>query len=97
MYRIAIFFFAVLGSTLAHDEQTEGESAMPQGKVETMVCIRHGEKPLLGLGQLTCRGLNRALALFRYSWRNSASLALSSPDPNQVANDLGASFVMCGL
>jgi hypothetical protein len=31
--------------------------------VETLVCIRHGEKPRGGLGQLTCRGLNRALAL----------------------------------
>lgn len=31
--------------------------------VETIVCIRHGEKPHSGLGQLTCRGLNRSLAL----------------------------------
>ena len=31
--------------------------------VETIVCFRHGEKPRGGLGQLTCRGLNRALAL----------------------------------
>lgn len=31
--------------------------------VETLVCIRHGEKPAGGLGQLTCQGLNRALAL----------------------------------
>jgi hypothetical protein len=31
--------------------------------VETIVVIRHGEKPKGGLGQLTCRGLNRALAL----------------------------------
>jgi hypothetical protein len=31
--------------------------------VQTLVCIRHGEKPKGGLGQLTCRGLNRALAL----------------------------------
>jgi hypothetical protein len=31
--------------------------------IETIVCIRHGEKPKGGLGQLTCRGLNRALAL----------------------------------
>jgi hypothetical protein len=31
--------------------------------VETLVCIRHGEKPRDGLGQLDCRGLNRALAL----------------------------------
>ena len=31
--------------------------------VETIVCIRHGEKPPGGLGQLTTRGLNRSLAL----------------------------------
>jgi hypothetical protein len=31
--------------------------------VETIVFIRHGEKPDGGLGQLTCQGLNRALAL----------------------------------
>jgi hypothetical protein len=30
---------------------------------ETIVIFRHGEKPEKGLGQLTCRGLNRALAL----------------------------------
>ena len=38
---------------------TEGS----QTNVETLVCFRHGEKPRGGLGQLTCRGLNRALAL----------------------------------
>lgn len=31
--------------------------------VETIVFLRHGEKPPRGLGQLTCQGLNRALAL----------------------------------
>jgi hypothetical protein len=31
--------------------------------VETLVFLRHGEKPPGGLGQLTCQGLNRALAL----------------------------------
>ncbi len=30
---------------------------------ETIVMIRHGEKPPGGLGQLDCKGLNRALAL----------------------------------
>lgn len=30
---------------------------------ETIVFIRHGEKPAAGLGQLDCKGLNRALAL----------------------------------
>ena len=30
---------------------------------ETIVLIRHGEKPEAGLGQLNCQGLNRSLAL----------------------------------
>ena len=30
---------------------------------ETLVFMRHGEKPSGGYGQLTCQGLNRALAL----------------------------------
>lgn len=34
-----------------------------QPKTETIVCIRHGEKPKGGLGQLTVQGLNRSLAL----------------------------------
>ncbi len=31
--------------------------------VETVVLMRHAEKPAAGLGQLDCQGLNRALAL----------------------------------
>jgi len=38
-------------------------TATAETTVQTLVCIRHGEKPKGGLGQLTCRGLNRALAL----------------------------------
>lgn len=34
-----------------------------EGHAETVVLIRHGEKPVSGLGQLSCQGLNRALAL----------------------------------
>jgi hypothetical protein len=35
----------------------------PQANGETIVLVRHGEKPEGGLGQLTCKGLNRSLAL----------------------------------
>lgn len=35
----------------------------PPAKGETIVLVRHGEKPPTGLGQLNCKGLNRALAL----------------------------------
>ena len=41
--------------------RAQGQSTTPD--VETIVCVRHGEKPRGGLGQLNCRGLNRALAL----------------------------------
>lgn len=38
--------------------------AQDQGPAtETIVIVRHGEKPANGLGQLRCQGLNRALAL----------------------------------
>jgi hypothetical protein len=33
------------------------------GAAETIVFVRHGEKPQDGFGQLNCQGLNRALAL----------------------------------
>ncbi len=56
-----------IGLTLARraDAQTNPvpAAAVSGPTVETIVCIRHGEKPRGGLGQLTCRGLNRALAL----------------------------------
>jgi hypothetical protein len=35
----------------------------PQDNGETIVLVRHGEKPANGLGQLSCKGLNRSLAL----------------------------------
>jgi hypothetical protein len=41
-----------------------GENPPPSNTdVETIVFLRHGEKPSGGLGQLTCQGLNRALGL----------------------------------
>jgi len=43
--------------------QTNALAATTGQAVETIVCIRHGEKQPDGLGQLTCKGLNRALAL----------------------------------
>jgi hypothetical protein len=92
--KITILFCAVAGSSLAHiNAQTQGESAIPQGKIETIVCIRHGEKPLLGLGQLTCKGLNRALALPQVLLAKFGKPGfIFAPDPNQVTLDLGGEF-----
>jgi hypothetical protein len=43
--------------------QTNTAVAPADANIETIVAIRHGEKPPEGLGNLNCRGLNRALAL----------------------------------
>jgi hypothetical protein len=63
MKNILLALFLLLPVALR--AQTNTSSLMPPTGplVETLVCIRHGEKPPGGLGQLTCRGLNRALAL----------------------------------
>ena len=41
---------------------TAGNGSAPAA-VETIVCVRHGEKPKSDLGQINFQGLNRALAL----------------------------------
>ena len=50
---------------LAAFQAAAGQAPTPAapGPVETIVFIRHGEKPADDEGQLTCQGLNRALAL----------------------------------
>lgn len=68
--------------------------AAAQARAEqTLVFFRHGEKPSGGYGQLTCQGLNRALALptvllSRYgtpSW-------LYAPNPEVKISDPAGSF-----
>jgi hypothetical protein len=56
-----LLIFGLLPRLLGQSPQASTPQANSQ--IETIVFIRHGEKPLAGLGQLTCRGLNRALAL----------------------------------
>lgn len=60
---------------------------------QTIVMVRHGEKPPRGLGQLDCRGLNRALALPGVI----ASMfgrpdAVFAPDPSKRKRDEGESY-----
>jgi hypothetical protein len=52
-----------LGIPLALGCAFSGAVAAERPVTETIVLIRQGEKPALGLGQLNCQGLNRALAL----------------------------------
>jgi hypothetical protein len=65
-----VWYYAYAVATLAFalDPKATGQQPAPSPtpvstSVETIVFLRHGEKPPGGLGQLTCQGLNRALAL----------------------------------
>ena len=60
---------------------------------ETIVFMRHGEKPPEGLGQLDCQGLNRALAL---PWvlisRYGKAEFVFAPNPTQEVKDHGQHY-----
>lgn len=49
----AVFWFSI----------GDGVLAEPKNGTQTLVFLRHAEKPAMGLGQLNCQGLNRALDL----------------------------------
>lgn len=60
---------------------------------ETIVLIRHGEKPPAGLGQLDCQGLNRALALPAVLARHfGRPAAIFAPDPARKVEDEGRTY-----
>ena len=60
---------------------------------ETIVFVRHGEKPDLGFGQLSCQGRNRALALPAVlQAKVGAPAALFAPDPAEQKEDAGKSY-----
>ncbi len=61
--------------------------------VETIVLIRHGEKPPQGLGQLNCQGLNRSLRLPGViKARFGVPAAIFAPDPSDQKTDKGTAY-----
>src|SRR5580658_912983 len=65
-------------------------SGQPLYAQETIVAIRHAEKPPTGLGQLTCRGLNRALKLPKVLVpRYGKPDRIYAPDPGTRIGQLG--------
>src|ERR1700748_3910949 len=57
---------------------------------ETIVAIRHAENPPASLGQLTCKGLNRALALPKVLIpRYGKPDRIYAPDPGTRVGRLG--------
>lgn len=83
---------AVLTMPLCARAQTNAPGVADQ-TVETIVCIRHGEKPPAGLGQLSCRGLNRALALPDVLLRKFAAPGyIFAPNPTGKVHDKGGTY-----
>jgi len=67
--------------------------AAADNAVQTVVFIRHGEKPDKGLGQLNCQGLNRALALPSVIAKTFGRPdAIFAPDPSHRKIDAGEPF-----
>jgi hypothetical protein len=60
---------------------------------ETVVIMRHGEKPAGGYGQITCQGLQRALALPNVlTPQFGVPQAIFAPDPFEKVTDSAGSF-----
>lgn len=59
----------------------------------TVIILRHGEKPDQGLGQLTCQGLNRSLALAQVLLsRYGMPDAIYAPSPAILKEDKGTPY-----
>ncbi len=79
-FLVTLVLLVGIGATQAHAQQT-------------IVFFRHGEKPSSGLGQLTCQGLNRALALPSVLLPKFGTPAfLYAPNPAVKISDPGGSF-----
>ncbi|MEX3964399.1 histidine phosphatase family protein [Paraburkholderia sp. EG286B] len=73
--------------------QTNASSAPAARNVETLIFVRHGEKPPEGFGQLNCKGLNRALALPAViAAKYGKPDAIYAPDPGEQKEDNGHSY-----
>lgn len=60
---------------------------------ERIVFVRHGEKPAKGLGQLSCKGFNRALALPAYIAKTFGKPdAIFAPNPAEQKKDAGQPY-----
>jgi hypothetical protein len=63
-HRVYLFLPALLAASALLLSLESGESrAQPTDGTQTLVFLRHAEKPAGGLGQLNCQGLNRAIDL----------------------------------
>ena len=91
--RTTRIFLALLAGIIAPPLARAQPVASPPDATETIVLIRHGEKPAAGLGQLNCQGLNRALALPAVlEKRFGRPAAIFAPNPSEQKTDDGVLY-----
>jgi hypothetical protein len=88
---------SAISLVLALVTHLQGQTPQPakpaEAKVETIIFIRHAEKPAAGLGQINCRGLNRALALPTVLASKFGKLdQIYAPDPTGKVRDPAGTF-----
>lgn len=92
-FPVAVWFSLILLAlsvdfVLAQTNSGNVTASPEDATVETIIAIRHGEKPLDGLGNLTCRGLNRALAIPNVLLpRYGKPDFIFAPDPTEKVDD----------
>ena len=87
---------ALLGALLAAQAVASPAWAADAAGTETIIMLRHGEKPAADLGQLTCQGLNRALALpgvIAKRFGRPAAIFAPNPQPPTGEGDKAYSYV----
>jgi hypothetical protein len=95
MKTLLMMLYAGFAASVPVDGQTYSlfSAKRIEPAVETLVCLRHGEKPPGGLGQLTCQGLNRALALPRVLHsKYGTPQFVFAPNPTQMINEGGSEY-----
>lgn len=82
----------LVSAALAEDTAPPAASP-PKTSRETILFIRHGEKPEEGRGQLSCKGLNRSLALAGIIAKRYGHVdAVYAPNPSKQKPDGDASY-----
>jgi hypothetical protein len=79
--------------TLDLDAQKPPPDPRGPDTTETIIFIRHGEKPGTEIGQLSCQGLNRSLALPKLLIRNyGRANFIFAPDPAKKVSSNGMDY-----
>ncbi|MBB3255867.1 broad specificity phosphatase PhoE [Paraburkholderia bannensis] len=90
---LAAHLFPAAGVFFAGAGAVQAASAPDNADVTTLIFVRHGEKPAEGLGQLNCKGLNRALALPAViAAKYGKPDAVYAPDPGEQKDDGGHAY-----